>query len=202
MMWPTTFKTKKRWTRAGRSEELINTITGEIHGIAAIHQIEEKDDEEFVKVFAAGLSATYELTGTAKRVFETILQHYQAEPMGKKRYAESVSLFWHQDKINGKEADMSVYTFNRGLRELLDKGFLAPKAPSVFWVNHAMFFKGNRVLFIKEYRRKTSVNQQQKPQIERQEPDEVNPVENLNQEQRAYVAQQLRAKLSEEQPAH
>ena len=49
---------------------------------------------------------------------------------------------------------MSEYTFKRGLRELLDKGFLYPKTPSSFWVNPALFFKGDRVLFIKEYRRR------------------------------------------------
>jgi len=49
---------------------------------------------------------------------------------------------------------MSESTFNRGLRELVDKGFVYPRSPSVYWVNPSMFFKGDRVLFIKEYRRR------------------------------------------------
>jgi hypothetical protein len=40
------------------------------------------------------------------------------------------------------------------LKELLAKGFLAPRTPNVFWVNSALFFKGDRVLFVKEYVRK------------------------------------------------
>jgi len=36
----------------------------------------------------------------------------------------------------------------------LAKGFLAPRSPNLFWVNPSLFFKGDRVMFIKEYRRK------------------------------------------------
>ena len=48
---------------------------------------------------------------------------------------------------------MSEYTFKRELRELIDKSFLYPKDSASFWTNPALFFKGDRVLFIKEYRR-------------------------------------------------
>ena len=71
-----------------------------------------------------------------------------------KGYADSIELFWFGDGIEGRDVGMSEYTFKRGLRELLDKGFLYPKTPVSFWVNPALFFKGDRVLFIKEYRRK------------------------------------------------
>ena len=59
--------------KSGRSEDLINSATGEIVGVSAIHQVQEKDDAEFVKVFAAGVAATYELTRTAQRVFQVVL---------------------------------------------------------------------------------------------------------------------------------
>ena len=42
----------------------------------------------------------------------------------------------------------------RELRELLEKRFLWAKDPVSFWVNPSLFFKGDRVLFIKEYRRR------------------------------------------------
>lgn len=48
---------------------------------------------------------------------------------------------------------MSEATFNRGLRELVDKGFLYPRLPGVYWTNPNLFFKGDRVAFIHEYRR-------------------------------------------------
>jgi len=148
------FRTKRRLVRSGRSEDLVNPATGEVAGVAAIHQIEEKDDEEFVKVFAAGVAAGYELTRTAQRVFQVVLEQYQKAPMTG-GYSDTVELFWFGEGIEGRAVGMSEYTFKRGLRELLDKRFLWPKTPSSFWVNPSLFFKGNRVLFIKEYRRKS-----------------------------------------------
>ena len=47
---------------------------------------------------------------------------------------------------------MSKYTFNNGLKELLEKQFLFPRSPNEYWVNPALFFKGDRVAFLKEYR--------------------------------------------------
>lgn len=155
---PQQLKTKRRLVKSGRTEDLVNQATGEILGVAAIHQIEERDDAEFVKVFAAGVSATYELTKTAQRVFQLVLDQYQRTPMSR-GYADSVELFWFGDGINGLDAGMSERTWGRGLKELLEKRFLYPKTSSSYWVNPALFFKGDRVLFIKEFRRKSTSNQ-------------------------------------------
>lgn len=151
-------KTKRRLVKSGRSDSLVNSVTGEIVGVSAIHQVEERDDAEFVKVFADGVSASYELTRTAQRVFQVVLDQYQRTPMSR-GYADAVNLFWFGDGIEGRNVGMSEYTFKQGLRELLDKGFLYPKDSASFWTNPALFFKGDRVMFVKEYRRKTKEQQ-------------------------------------------
>lgn len=150
---PQQLKTKRRLVKSGRSEDLVNPATGEITGVAAIHQIEERDDAEFVKVFAAGVAASYDLTKTAQRVFQVVLDQYQRTPMSR-GYADSIELFWFGDGIEGRDVGMSERTFRRGLIELLEKRFLYPKTSTSFWTNPALFFKGDRVLFIKEYRRR------------------------------------------------
>ena len=155
---PQQLKTRRRLVRSGRSEDLVNPATGEITGVAAIHQIEERDDAEFVKVFAAGVAATYDLTKTAQRVFQVVLDQYQRTPMSR-GYADSVELFWFGSGINGRDAGMSERTWMRGLKELLEKRFLYPKTTSSYWTNPALFFKGDRVLFIKEYRRRKPADQ-------------------------------------------
>lgn len=155
---PQQVTTKRRYVRSGRSEDLINPITGEIHGVATIHQVEERDDAEFVKVFAAGVAASYELTKTAQRVFQVVLDQYQRTPMSR-GYADYVNLFWFGDGIEGRDVGMSERTFQRGLKELIIKRFLASKDGTGFWTNPALFFKGDRVLFIKEYRRRRSTEQ-------------------------------------------
>lgn len=156
---PQELKTKRRLVKSGRSEDLVNPATGEITGVAAIHQIEERDDAEFVKVFAAGVAASYELTRTAQRVFQVVLDQYQRTPMSR-GYADTVNLFWFGDGIEGRDVGMSAKTFQRGLKELLSKRFLYPKDSASFWTNPALLFKGDRVLFIKEYRRRNPSQQE------------------------------------------
>ncbi len=82
-------------------------------------------------------------------------------------YADAIELFWFGDGIEGRDVGMKEDTFKKGLRELLDKGFLAPKSPTSFWTNSALFFKGDRVLFIREYRRqRTGTDQAVRAELE------------------------------------
>ena len=156
---PQQITSKRRYVRSGRSDDLISSTTGEIVGVATIYQVEERDDAEFVKVFAAGVSASYELTKTAQRVFQVVLDQYQRTPMSR-GYADYVNLFWFGDGIEGRDVGMSERTFQRGLKELIEKRFIASKDGTGFWTNPALFFKGDRVLFVKEYRRRVSSTEQ------------------------------------------
>lgn len=158
LIHPQQITTKRRYVRSGRADELMSTSTGELTAISTIHMVEEKDDAEFVKVFAAGVAAGYDLTKTAQRVFQVVLDQYQRTPMTR-GFADHVNLFWFDDGIDGRSVGMSEYTFKRGLRELIDKSFLHPKDSASFWTNPALFFKGDRVMFIKEYRRRVSTEQ-------------------------------------------
>lgn len=150
---PQQITSKRRYVRSGRAEELLDPRTGEITAVATIHQVEERDDAEFVKVFAAGVAASYELGRTAQRVFQVVLDQYQRTPMSR-GFADYVNLLWFDDGLEGRAIGMSEYTFKRGLRELLDKKFIAAKDGVSFWTNPALFFKGDRVMFIREYRRR------------------------------------------------
>lgn len=145
---------KRKRVRSGLSgKALADPVTGEIIAASVVHQIEDKDDDEFVKVFAAGIAAAYELSRTGQRVFQAVLQEYERTPMSG-GFADAVYLAWFGDGLSGREIGLSEKTFQRGLKELLAMGFLAPKTPNLFWVNPALFFKGDRVMFVKEYRRR------------------------------------------------
>ncbi len=150
-----TIEIKRRYVRSGTRQELMNPDTGEVKAYSVVQTIEEKDDKEFVKVFADGFKAAYDLSRTAYRVFQAILEAYQKEKMTG-GFADSVRLFWFNDGLNGEAIGMSEKTFQRGLKELLAKRFLYPRTNELYWVNAVMFFKGDRVAFIREYRRKGS----------------------------------------------
>ncbi|MEN5300471.1 hypothetical protein ABE530_19420 [Brucella sp. TWI559] len=134
------------------SRELMDPDSGEIVAQSVIHVIEEKDEEQFVKVFADGVRAAFDLSRTGHRVFQAVLAEYQRAKMTG-GYSDSVGLAWFDDGLNGKSLDMSDRTFHNGLKELIQKGFLRPKMPNQYWVNPALFFKGDRVAFLREYRR-------------------------------------------------
>lgn len=157
---PTEITIKRRYVSTGRGQDLVNPETGEVHGISVIRQVEERDDAEFVKVFAEGVKASFDLSRTAARVFQAVLEAYQKEKMTG-GYADCVRLFLSKDGLNGEAIGMSEKTFQRGLKELLAKRFLAPRTNELFWVNPALFFKGDRVAFVKEYRRRVVVRKPQ-----------------------------------------
>lgn len=138
---------------ARTDQPLIDPATGEITHCKSIHQIEELDRENFVKVFASGLAAAYELTKTGQKVLQLVLEQYERTPMVA-GYADCVELYWFGNGIEGRDVGMSEKTFSRGIKELLQNSFMHPRTSSSYWVNPAMFWKGSRVLFVKEYRLK------------------------------------------------
>lgn len=144
----TTYKTVRTRTTP---KDLMDPETGEIIGNSIIHVIEERDEEHFVKVFADGVKAAFDLSRTGHRVFQAVLAAYQKSKMTG-GYSDSLSLYWFGEGLEGEQIGMSEYTFRRGLKELLEKGFLFPKMPNQYWVNPALFFKGDRVAFLREYR--------------------------------------------------
>ena len=161
---------------ASTDGELVNMETGELVAVSTIRTIEEKDEAEFVKVFSAGIVAMYELSRSASRVFQAVLREYEQTPMTG-GFADCIYLSWFGDGLCGKDIGMSEATFLRGMHELVEKKFLAPAQPNLFWVNPYLFFKGDRVRFIKEYRRKRkakSVSAEEKPVLEAKERTEEN----------------------------
>ncbi len=153
---PTTVEIKRRYVQSGRSQDLVNPDTGEVHGMSVIRIVEEKDDAEFVKVFRDGVIAAYTLRGASAKVFQAVLDAYQRTKMTG-GFADSVRLFWFDGGLDGHAIGMSESTFRRGLKELLKKRFLAPQSPDLYWVNPSLFFKGDRVKFVKEYVRAKAI---------------------------------------------
>jgi hypothetical protein len=144
-------KTKSKRVRVGMTDT-ISTETGEVISSVGIMGVEEKAPEHFVKVFADGVAASYDLKPAARRVFLAILREYELMPLTG-GYVDSINLPWFGAGLCGNDIGMSKRTFNRGFADLLEKRFISPKTHETYWVNPNLFFKGDRVRFIKEYRR-------------------------------------------------
>lgn len=157
LMESVTVPVVKRRVRSGLSQTpLVDGNSGELVAASVIQEFEDLDSDHFVKVFAAGIAAAYQLSKAGQRVFYSVLAEYERADMSG-GFAACVALAWFDGGLSGRDIGMSEKTFNRGLRELLDKGFIAPRTVGLFWVNPSLFFKGDRVLFVKEYRRAARV---------------------------------------------
>jgi hypothetical protein len=168
---------KRKRVRSNLAQkQILDADTGELVATSVIHEIQDKDSDEFVKVFSAGIAAAYELSKTAQRVFQAILQEYERAPMSS-GFVDSVYLAWFDDGLCGRAINMSEKTFQRGLKELLARGFLAPRSPNLYWVNPSLFFKGDRVMFVKEYRRKKQLS---KPEKQTETQDDQLQLDGLN----------------------
>ncbi|SCB52304.1 hypothetical protein [Rhizobium lusitanum] len=130
--------------------ELMDSNAGEV-GAGVIHVVEGVDEEHFVKALTDGVRAAFDLGDTGYEVFKVALVEYQQAKISDGN-CDSLTLFYSDDKLNGKKTEMNETQFQGGLKELLSKGVLSQKAPDQYWLNQALFFNGSGVILIKEYR--------------------------------------------------
>jgi hypothetical protein len=133
---------------------LVSSETGEIHSnIAGFWEAEEVDSTKFVKLFIQGVKALKELTGAGTKVFEVLYLRVQ-ENIGKDR------IFMAFATVDQILTPMSNATYDRGMRELLEKGFIAATTiQGFYWLNPSFVWNGDRLAFVKEYHRSSNTLQ-------------------------------------------
>ncbi|EJF84414.1 hypothetical protein [Candidatus Bartonella washoeensis] len=146
-------------------QKLVDCKTENILTVPTIHIIEEKNNEEqFLKAFANDIREVFNLSLTGYRVFIEALKIYQSAQL-----TDSITLIWLDDGLNGVKLDMTNRTFHNGLKELIMKDFLKPKLRNQYWVNPAVFFKGDQsVEFVRTYHIKLSATHSNLPNDEYQ----------------------------------
>jgi hypothetical protein len=145
----TAIKTKTRRVTNKRGDMmLINANTGEVQApIAGFWEAEEVDSTKFIKLFVNGVKALAELTNAGTRVFELLYIEMQNN-IGKDQIYLSYS------GLDKNLKAISRSTFSRGLAELIEKRFIAAM-PAVgwYWVNPDFIWNGDRLAFVKEFKR-------------------------------------------------
>lgn len=140
-------KTKQKTVKALSTGKMVDTMTGEIVAGTAVVVRKTVDEEHFVKVFAEGVKASFDLSPSGFKVFQIVLRAAQNGAFG----ADSIYLYF-MDAVEDPDFPISQQTFHRGLKELISKRFIAPSnRPNIFWINPHLFFKGDRVAFVTEY---------------------------------------------------
>lgn len=130
---------------------VVDNGTGEIlgHGGAIAYEFEEVDKERFVKLYLAGLKQASGLSKAGLAVFERVY-----DSLRENRNRDEI-------RLSPDTSDLPVKTFQRGLRELLEKEFLF-RSPfdGLFFVNIRFMFNGDRLAFVKGYKLRNSESQQ------------------------------------------
>jgi hypothetical protein len=140
---------KSRRTRLGTEQKglLINEGTGEIlgRGGAVMYEWEEVDKERFVKLFLSGLKQASGLSKAGLSLFEAVYSQVRESPNSDK---VELSFYTASKQIAG----LNGRTYQRGLRELLEKEFLY-RSPSdgVFFINIRYMFNGDRLAFVRGF---------------------------------------------------
>jgi hypothetical protein len=140
---------KPRRVRLGDEKKglVINEGTGEILGTggALAYEWEEVDKERFVELFLSGLKQASGLSKAGLTLFEVVYKQMRGAPNSDVVILNFYTASEHVQRLNER-------TYQRGLRELLEKEFLY-RSPSdgVFFVNIRYMFNGDRLAFVKAY---------------------------------------------------
>lgn len=150
---------------------VLDTGTGEAMKYAGIHRVEYVDEDRFVKLFTQNLRVFFDLSPASQKVLQCVLSTLQDSIN-----SEGIFLPWFTVEDYSKAHNLSVSraTFHRALKEMLSKGFLAESEnQNYYWINPHLFFNGNRMTFITEYRKtgKDAYKENGKKTIE-QKPEE------------------------------
>ena len=99
------------------------------------------DSQQFVKIYAGGIAALFNLPSAGRRVFAMIYEQVQ-----KNKDNDHIILPWDES------CGMSRQTFYAGLKACLNNDLIAQSnVKNVYWINIAYFFNGYRVTLLHEY---------------------------------------------------
>jgi len=151
-----TIATKNKITGIGKADALINLETGELSDTASIAMVKREimDRQEFVKIFEGGISSIFALSKAARDLFQSMLQIYIDQKFQADRVYLSVAA------LEDVGYTRTRVTKNNALNQLLELDFIAQvkNDKSWFWVNPSMFFKGDRMVMVREFAVKGTVD--------------------------------------------
>ena len=136
--------------KSGTRMMVVNETTKEVIAPAGFWQYQEVDKTQFVKLHINGVKAFKELSGAGTKVFELLYLRVQ-ESIGK----DEIWLTF--TNINQSINPISKAVFYRGMKELLEKAFIAESlSTGLYYLNPDFLWNGDRLAFVKEYRLKDS----------------------------------------------
>lgn len=143
----TTEGTKRRSIKSkDGTQMMITSSDGNFAAPAGFWTTQEVDKTQFIKLYINGVKAFAELSGAGAQMFSLVYEELQKNP------GKDVIFLSYQD-INQNITKISKATFMRGIKEILQKKFLAETMVSGrYFVNPDYIFNGDRLALVKEFR--------------------------------------------------
>lgn len=143
-------KTRRRTiiNKTGDQMMVVDKKSGEVlgDGGAGFWQTQDVDSTQFVKLYVNGVRALKDLSSAGTKVFEILYMRVQ-EQFGKD------VIYLSFQEVNQELTTISKSTFMRGMRELLEKDFIAETmTQGKYFLNPDFIWSGDRLAFVKEYR--------------------------------------------------
>lgn len=117
---------------------------------SGVHIVTEVDKDEFIKLYTKNMRLFFDLRPTTQKVLQVILDAVQKAPN-----TDCIYLHWFtvEEYMDSSGTSISKASFHNAMKELLEKKFVAEATdPHKFWINPHLFFNGDRMTFVREYR--------------------------------------------------
>jgi hypothetical protein len=130
-----------------------------------IGRVKTIDTEQFVKLYAAGVSEMFEISRTAQRVLQVLIMAIQHNPPDQAHvfltYDPVAVQFYQMLDISHDKIPIER-SFLYGIKELIKAKFIARHhyGTGWYWTNPKLLFNGDRVTFVTQYRKKRKDEQQ------------------------------------------
>jgi len=135
----------KTHTFVSKDKAIINTNTGEMDDDTIITgKTKFVDGEHFVKIFVKEMEAIFELSKAAQKVFSYMLL----------KVGYDDRLIFDIEECLERTGYVSKPPIFAGIGELLKNSFIAKtRNQFVYWINPRLFYKGDRLVVMREYRK-------------------------------------------------
>lgn len=138
------------------SRILVNSATGEEEETLHLAVKKELDKEQFVKLFHSQLQALFDLSKAALKVFA----YFASETTFNDR------IIFDLDKCKEFTKYSATDTIYRAIGELLKAEIIArTKASNIYYINPSVFYRGDRIVMVTEYRKKKISSIQHGPEL-------------------------------------
>ena len=128
-----------------KDEAVVNLEDGELkNDVLLAGKRKYVDGEDFVKIFVKEMQAIFDLNKNSQKVFTYMLSKIQYDDR----------LIFNIEECLEKTDYKSKGPIFKALAELLQKEFIAKTQNQfVYWINPKLFYKGDRLVVIREYRK-------------------------------------------------